>query len=160
MASRSTRRREPRRSTGCTCAPPLTVHNPNGQNPQRLDPTNVNDVLTCDQNHDYTPEQNAFDGGKMDMFTATDGTATVGGTSPTGQPCVSGTVLDYYDGNAVTAEWNYAQHFAMSDNNFGSTFGPSTEGALNVTSGDTERRRHRPCRRRHAHRRRRCLSRA
>ena len=73
----------------------------------------------------------------MDMFTATDGTATVGGTSPTGQPCVSGTVMDYYDGNTVTAEWNYAQHFAMSDNNFGSTFGPSTEGALNVISGDT-----------------------
>ena len=77
------------------------------------------------------------------MFTATDGTATVGGTSPTGQPCVSGTVMDYYDGNTVTAEWNYAQHFAMSDNNFGSTFGPSTEGALNVTSGDTSWRRHR-----------------
>ncbi len=115
----------------------LTLHNPNGQNPQRLDPTNVNDVLTCDQNHSYTPEQNAFDGGKMDMFTATDGTATVGGTSPTGQPCVSGTVLDYYDGNTVTAEWNYAQHFSMSDSNFGSTFGPSTEGALNVISGDT-----------------------
>jgi phospholipase C len=111
--------------------------NPNGQNPQRLDPDNVNDVLTCDQNHDYTPEQNAFDDGKMDMFTATDGTATVGGTSPTGQTCTSGTVMDYYDGNTVTAEWNYAQHFSMSDNNFGPTFGPSTEGALNVTSGDT-----------------------
>ena len=97
----------------------------------------MNDILTCDQNHSYTPEQNAFDNGKMDMFTATDGTATVGGTSPTGQTCVSGTVMDYYDGNTVTAEWNYAQHFAMSDNNFGSTFGPSTEGALNVTSGDT-----------------------
>ena len=39
--------------------------------------------------------------------------------------------MDYYDGNTVTAEWNYAQHFAMSDNNFGSTFGPSTPGALN-----------------------------
>ncbi len=125
-------------ATPTICTPgPLLTANPNGQNPQRLDPTNVNDVLTCDQNHDYTPEQNAFDDGKMDMFTATDGTATVGGTSPTGQPCVSGTVLDYYDGNTVTAEWNYAQHFAMSDNNFGSTFGPSTEGALNVTSGNT-----------------------
>ncbi len=122
--------------TSCTPGPLLTA-NPNGQNPQRLDPTNVSDVVTCDQNHDYTPEQSAFDDGKMDMFTSTDGTATVGGTSPTGQPCVSGTVLDYYDGNAVTAEWNYPQHFAMSDNNYGSTFGPSTEGALNVTSGDT-----------------------
>jgi phospholipase C len=125
-------------ATPTTCTPgPLLTANPNGQNPQRLDPTNVSDIVTCDQNHDYTPEQNAFDDGKMDMFTSTDGTATVGGTSPTGQPCVSGTVLDYYDGNAVTAEWNYAQHFAMSDNNYGSTFGPSTEGALNVTSGNT-----------------------
>jgi phospholipase C len=114
----------------------LTLHNPNGQNPERLAYT-PNDILTCDQNHGYTPEQNAFDDGKMDMFTATDGTATVSGTSPTGQPCVSGTVMEYYDGNTVTAEWNYAQHFAMSDNNFGSTFGPSTEGALNVASGDT-----------------------
>jgi phospholipase C len=28
----------------------LLVNNPNGVNPVRLDPTNVNDVLTCDQN--------------------------------------------------------------------------------------------------------------
>ena len=37
-----------------------------------------------------------------------------------------------YDGNTVTALWNYAQHFAMSDNSFSSTFGPSTPGALNL----------------------------
>ena len=24
--------------------------------------------------------------------------------------------MAYYDGNSVTAMWNYAQHFAMSDN--------------------------------------------
>ena len=33
-------------------------------------------------------------------------------------------VMDYYDGNTVTALWNYAQHFAMSDNSFSDTFGP------------------------------------
>ncbi len=27
--------------------------------------------------------------------------------------------MGYYDGNTVTALWNYAQHFAMSDNSFG-----------------------------------------
>lgn len=27
-----------------------------------------------------------------------------------------GLVMDYFDGNTVTAEWNYAQQFAMSDN--------------------------------------------
>ena len=46
-------------------------------------------------------------------------------------------VMDYYDGNTVTALWIYAQHFAMSDNSFGSTFGPSTVGALNLISGQT-----------------------
>jgi phospholipase C len=34
--------------------------------------------------------------------------------------------------------WNYAQHFAMSDNSYGTTFGPSTPGALNLVSGDTD----------------------
>ena len=45
--------------------------------------------------------------------------------------------MDYFDGNTVTAMWNYAQHFALSDNTFGSTFGPSTIGALNLVSGQT-----------------------
>ena len=27
-------------------------------------------------------------------------------------------VMDYYDGNTVTGLWNYAQHFAMSDNSY------------------------------------------
>ncbi len=48
-------------------------------------------------------------------------------------------VMDYYDGNTVTALWNYAQHFAMSDNSFSTTFGPSTPGALNLISGQTTR---------------------
>src|SRR5262249_54894811 len=46
-------------------------------------------------------------------------------------------VMDYFDGNTVTALWNYAQRFAMSDNSFSSTFGPSTPGALNLISGQT-----------------------
>jgi phospholipase C len=37
----------------------------------------------------------------------------------------------------VTALWTYAQHFAMSDNSYGTTFGPSTPGALNLVSGQT-----------------------
>jgi phospholipase C len=45
--------------------------------------------------------------------------------------------MDYYDGNTVTAMWNYAQHFAMSDNSFGTTFGPSAPGALNLVAGQT-----------------------
>jgi phospholipase C len=33
--------------------------------------------------------------------------------------------------------WNYAQHFAMSDNSYNTTFGPSTPGALNLVAGQT-----------------------
>ena len=45
--------------------------------------------------------------------------------------------MGYFDGNTVTALWNYAQHFAMNDNAFGTTFGPSTPGALNLVAGNT-----------------------
>jgi phospholipase C len=113
----------------------LLTANPNGVNPRRYDPTNINDVLTCDQDHNYTDEQKAFDGGAMDKFVSTVGNGK--GTSPTGKPCVAGDVMNYYDGNTVTGLWNYAQHYAMSDNSFGTTFGPSSPGAINLVSGDT-----------------------
>ena len=62
--------------------------------------------------------------------------------SPTGSACVAGDVMNYYDGNTVTALWNYAQHFAMSDNSFGTTFGPSSPGAINLVVRQHRRRRH------------------
>ena len=46
--------------------------------------------------------------------------------------------MDYYDGNTVTALWNYAQHYAMNDNSYDNQYGPSTPGAINLVSGDTE----------------------
>ena len=52
--------------------------------------------------------------------------------------CPPGIVMDYYDGNTVTGLWNYAQNYSMSDNNWDTTFGPSTPGALNVISGATQ----------------------
>ncbi|HTY72598.1 MAG TPA: alkaline phosphatase family protein [Actinomycetes bacterium] len=113
----------------------LLTANPNGVNPRRLDPANLGDVLTCDQDHDYTDEQSAFDGGAMDEFVADTGNGS--GKGPTGQPCNAGDVMNYYDGNTVTGLWNYAQHFAMSDNSYGTTFGPSSPGAINLVAGDT-----------------------
>ena len=35
-----------------------------------------------------------------------------------------GLVMGYYDGNTVTALWEYAQNFAMNDNSYGTQFGP------------------------------------
>jgi phospholipase C len=108
----------------------LLTHNPNAANPTRLDRS---EPLTCDQDHDYTAEQKAFDGGKMDKFV--ENTQTISCSPPDiGKP---GLVMDYYDGNTVTAMWNYAQHFAMSDNSYDTVFGPSTPGALNLVSGQT-----------------------
>jgi phospholipase C len=119
----------------------LLTNNPNFDaaghqaNPRRLDPANINDILLCDQDHSYNTEQKAFDGGKMDKFVTT--VANGSGKSPTGQTCHASDVMNYYDGNTVTALWNYASSFAMSDNSYGTTFGPSSPGAINLVSGDT-----------------------
>ena len=45
--------------------------------------------------------------------------------------------MGYYDGNTVTALWNWAQHYALSDNFYGTMFGPSTVGVLNLVGGST-----------------------
>ena len=112
---------------------PLLTSNPNEYNPQRLTSAQA---LTSDQNHAYTPEEKAVDGGKMDQFVQnTESTTPSAGCAP--EYCPPGIVMDYFDGNTVTGLWNYAQNYAMSDNNFDTTFGPSTPGALNVISGDT-----------------------
>jgi phospholipase C len=113
-------------------AGPLLTANPNSYNPARL---THSQALTCDQNHAYTPEQKAFDSGKMDKFVQNTETDVC-----TGQPVLfgqPGLVMDYYDGNTVTGLWNYAQNYAMSDNNYDTVFGPSTPGALNLISGNT-----------------------
>jgi phospholipase C len=112
---------------------PLLTSNPNEYNPQRLTPA---EALTSDQNHSYTPEQDAVDNGKMDKFVQeTESSTPTAGCAP--EYCPPGIVMDYYDGNTVTALWNYAQNYSMSDNNYDTSFGPSTPGALNVTSGNT-----------------------
>jgi phospholipase C len=112
---------------------PLLTDNPNEYNPQRLTSA---EAYTSDQNHDYTPEQDAVDNGKMDKFVQeTESSTPSAGCAP--EYCPPGIVMDYYDGNTVTGLWNYAQNYAMSDNNYDTSFGPSTPGAVNVTSGDT-----------------------
>jgi phospholipase C len=107
----------------------LLTFNPNlnpangtaASNPFRLDRSQA---VTGDQDHGYTDEQAAFDSGLMDLFPAHGGFG-------------SSQVMGYFDGNTVTGLWHYAQNFAMSDNSFGTTFGPSTPGLLNLVSGQT-----------------------
>ncbi len=120
----------------------LTATNPNSALPKRLDSTTTGRTggaggqLTCDQDHDYSAEQQAFDSFKMDRFVQSVGTDG-GSTSPYGSACTADTVMDYYDGNTVTGLWNYAQQYAMSDNSYGTTFGPSSPGAINLIAGTT-----------------------
>jgi len=118
-----------------------TVNSQNGAvaaNPFRLGRAQA---LTASQDHNYSDEQKAFDGGKMDLFPLFVGTANSSAQSAaTGAPAIAGTkalTMGYYDGNTVTAMWNYAQHYAMNDHSFSTTFGPSTPGALNLIPGQT-----------------------
>lgn len=100
--------------------------NPNAANPRRLDREQPN---VCGSNHGYTAEQRAEDRGLVDRFVEETGNHDPG--------CDSTLVMDYFDGNTVTAMWNYAQNFAINDNSFGTTFGPSHIGVLNLVSGQT-----------------------
>jgi phospholipase C len=103
-------------------------------NPFRLDRSQA--FLDCNNSNAYKNEQLASDFGLMDAFPLfTGATATAGSGDEV--PCPAGIVMGYYDGNTVTALWNYAQHFAMSDNFFDTEFGATILGHLNLISGQT-----------------------
>ncbi len=108
-----------------------TANGANAAEPFRLDRSQAS---TADQNHAYTAEEQAYDGGRADLFPEFTGTATAGGAGAFG---TKGQVMGYYDGNTVTAMWRYAQHFALNDNAYSDTYGPSTPGALEAVSGQT-----------------------
>ena len=120
-------------STGLLATNPTVGNAKNGGRfpPFRLDRSQA---ATADQNHEYTAEQLAEDGGRADLFPLFTGSGTAGGADTFG---TNGLVMGFYDGNTVTALWNYAQHFAMSDAAYTNTYGPSTPGALEVVSGQT-----------------------
>jgi len=77
----------------------LLTNNPNSAQPFRFDRSRQ---LTCDQQHDYMPEQAAYDAGLMDKFVE-----FTGRTRATTPLCEFGlgktVVMGYYDGNTVTA---------------------------------------------------------
>jgi phospholipase C len=105
-------------------------------NPFRLAPSQAG---TADQGHAPKPEQTAYDNGKLDQFPGSTGAAgpPPATLSTEGAESTKGLVMGYFDGNTVTAMWNYANHFALNDNTYTSQFGPSTPGAINLISGQT-----------------------
>jgi phospholipase C len=99
--------------------------NSNSVNPFRIPRSNAS---TCDNDHTYTRQQEAYNGGLVDKFVE---------TNEVSKGCSPSITMGYFDGNTVTAMWNYAQNFAMSDNFYASTFGCSSPGHINLVSGQT-----------------------
>ncbi len=106
----------------------LLHNNTNLVNPFRLDRNDSKSVAICDNDHASTAIQRAYDGGLLDKF--------VGNVyNKTSKSCNPHQPMGYFDGNTVTALWNYAQHFAMSDNFYSTNFGASLVGHINLVSG-------------------------
>ena len=82
--------------------PLLAPNNPNSAQPFRLDRSQYE---TTDQDHTYKDEQRADDQGLMDRFVESVGR----GAPPFDYGHGTGLVMGYYDGNTVTALWNYAR---------------------------------------------------
>jgi phospholipase C len=104
----------------------LNDSNANSTAPFRLDRVME---TTCDNDNHYADEQKAYNAGLVNKFPES--------TSATGAACTPALSMGYYDGNTVTALWNYAQHYAMSDNFFDTEFGTTVMGHLNLISGQT-----------------------
>ncbi|CAG9297517.1 phospholipase C [Celerinatantimonas diazotrophica] len=98
----------------------LLRHNPNQIAPYRLSRA----IVPCAQNSQYDAKISAYDGGLVDKFVQNT-------ANKTSKACTR-QVMGYYDGNTVTALWNYAQHYAMSDNFYTLDFGAATTGAINL----------------------------
>jgi phospholipase C len=120
----------------------LLANNPNFKNvsndagvanPFRLAPSQA---ATEDETHNYKPEQEADDDGGMDLFPLYTGFAGPPPNTPDAA-ATTGLVMAYFDGNTVSAMWGYAQKYALSDNAWTTNFGPSTPGAINLISGQT-----------------------
>ena len=103
-----------------TLSKALLKHNTNLVPPFRIDREHV---ATTEPEHHYTELQEDAHGSLLDQFVQVN----------FGDP----TSMGYFDGNTVTALWNYAQRFAMSDNCFSTTMTPSAPGHINLVSGLT-----------------------
>ena len=100
----------------------LIENNPNSINPYLLKRNEY--IYTA--NHSYNALIGAVNNGKLNKF-----------VEKTSNPDKPGENMAYYDGNTVTAIWNYAQQYSMSDNAFTLNYTPTTPGHLNLISGNT-----------------------
>ena len=106
--------------------PETIANNPNLVKPYRVGPV---DNLPCDPDHEMPEQERAINLGQMNRFVEESGD-----TCPMSE---DEWPMAYFDGNTVTAHWNYAQRFAMSDAFHADVLGPSTPGHLNLIAGTT-----------------------
>ena len=82
--------------------------------------------------HNYKPEQQAANNGAMpDLYPEHcrgNGGAAAGVDAGSAE-LTTGAVMAYFDGNTVSVLWSLAQNYALNDNAWTTTFGPSTTGA-------------------------------
>jgi phospholipase C len=108
----------------------LLNNNTNLVDPFRFDREDAKIVAVCGNAHTYTHIQKTYNSGLLDKF--------VGDVyNTTSKNCSQNQPMGFFDGNTVTALWNYAQHFAMSDNFHSTIFGPSLPGHIHLISGQT-----------------------
>ncbi|MBV9176290.1 MAG: hypothetical protein JO297_04575 [Nitrososphaeraceae archaeon] len=88
-------------------------NNTNSANPFRLDRSQAVTVASCNPAHKYTLLQKSFNGGLVDKFVQNSWLSSQKNYDHK-------LVMGYFDGNTVNALWNYAQHYAKSDNFYSS----------------------------------------
>lgn len=106
----------------------LLEHNPNLNNPYRMAPQEP----TCDNGHGVYAEKRSYNHGKNNMFIWRDYDISSGIND---DGCFPQSVMGYYDGNSVTALWNYAQHYAMADRLFASNYTTEAGGMIDLIAG-------------------------
>jgi phospholipase C len=111
-----------------------TINGTGAANPFRLGPAQA---ATTDMGHSYLPEQEASDDGAMDLFPKYTGTAGPPPNTDAAAASTTGAVMAYFDGNTLGEIWSLAQNYAINDNSWTTTFGPSSPGAINLISGQT-----------------------
>ncbi|AYV87251.1 MAG: phospholipase [Sylvanvirus sp.] len=114
--------------------PGLLINNQNFDNTNtRVNPFRIAPALSTSFSatfaglqNSYIRYQQAMDCGLMDKFVKA--AQAVGGNNNS---------MAYFDGNTVTALWNYAQYFTLADNFYCTIASGSTVGALNLICGQT-----------------------
>lgn len=109
----------------------LLRHNPNLSNPYRMAPHEP----TCDLGYGVYAQKHSYNDGRNNMFIWKD-YDTSSGINDDG--CFPQSVMGYYDGNAVTGLWNYAQHYAMADHLFASDYTTQAGGMIDLIAGTSK----------------------